>query len=472
MRGATSVGVGFERTQRPTPPRRVSFSPFDPNTPHLRFAVVSILVLWLIVLTALNFLPKHFISKSTLIVPGSSTSVNVALDKIGQASSAPVSAYNTVALSPKVVYKEMVQSDEVRADAARDLGLSLAQFGMPRIKLIDETSLIHIEMRSRDGLSAHKQNVALINALQRRLDKLRADELSLRAGAVQDNLKFYEDALSAARRKIADLQSATGLQSNAQFNEVSMALIRRTQRMNELRGELDRLETEQSVLVARVGVAPQTAALSLKLTADPTVTKWLQEYAEAAVPLRAERLRLGSENPIILQMQRRLDSVTQALHALTQRNGLVDLQVIELLVQLTNSSHQADLFKRLVANESALEGRRAETRTTEREVANLAEEHARLGKAASELEDLKKTQLVAEAIFTTAMTRIHTSKSDIFGSYPLIQTLAAPSLTHTPGGAQGLYGIAGGVLGTLLLALAWFLAWLRTGSGQKTLKNA
>jgi hypothetical protein len=85
---------------------------------------------------------------------------------------------------------------------------------------------------------------------------------------------------------------------------------------------------------------------------------------------------------------------------------------------------------------------------------------------------LKKAQLVAEAVFTTAMTRINSSKSDIFGSYPLVQTLAAPSLTYTPGGTQGLYGIAGGVLGTLLLALAWFLAWLRTGSGQKTWKSA
>jgi hypothetical protein len=73
---------------------------------------------------------------------------------------------------------------------------------------------------------------------------------------------------------------------------------------------------------------------------------------------------------------------------------------------------------------------------------------------------------------TTAIARIATSRSDIFGSYPLIQILSSPSRSDTPGGAQGLYTVAGGVLGTLLLALAWFLAWLRTGSAQRTLRNA
>jgi hypothetical protein len=349
----------------------MSFSPFDPNTPHLRFAVVSILVLWLIVLTGLNFMPKHFSSKATLIVPGSSTAVSVALDKIGQASSSQVSAYNTMALSPKVIYKEMVLSDEVRADAAQALGVPFAQFALPRIKLVDETALINIEMRARDGETAHKQNVALINALQRRLDKLRADELALRSGAIQDNLKFYEDTLSAARQKIAALQASTGLQTGAQFNELSMALSRRTQRLNEVRADLERMEKEQSVLISRVGVAPETAAVALKLVADPTLAKWLMEFADANAPLKAESLRLGPANPIILQMQRRVDSITRELHAATERNGLTDPRTLDLLVLLTNNSHQAELFKRLVANEAALEGRRAETEITVREVAAL-----------------------------------------------------------------------------------------------------
>lgn len=150
-------GIGFARQRAK---RRISFSPFDPKTPHLRFAVVSIILLWLLVFSVLSLLPKQFASKSTLIVPGATQSVSVSLDRIGQSTTSPAQAYNTVALSPKVIYKEMLLSDEVRQAAARTLGLTLGEFGAPRIKLVDETALINIELRGRDADSVYRRHVA------------------------------------------------------------------------------------------------------------------------------------------------------------------------------------------------------------------------------------------------------------------------------------------------------------------------
>ncbi len=462
-----NVGVAWLRRRR-----WLSFSPFDPNTPHLRWAVVSILVLWLAVLSGLHFVPKQFVSKSTLIVPGASTSVNVSLDKIGQASSSPVSAYNTGALSPKVIYKEMITSDDVRADAARALGIPMSRMASPRIKLVDETALINIEMRGRDPDTASRQNQALIEALQRRLDRLRADELERRQSTVKDNLSIYEVTVGQARDKILDLQRSSGLQSATQFNEISTALVRRTQRLGELTAERDRLVSEQDTLSRRLGVSTEVAALGLRIVADPLTAKIIFDLAEVRAKYDAERRRLGEANPALIQLKRQVEAVESELKRVIRDLGPANAPHVDMLVMLTNNTHQADMFKRLVANESGLEGRRAEVATTAREVADLEREHSRLGQVAAELEDLKKTQLVAEAVLTTAIARIATSRSDIFGSYPLIQILSSPSRSDAPGGAQGLYTVAGGVLGTLLLALAWFLAWLRTGSAQRTLRNA
>lgn len=452
--------------------RRLSFSPFDPNTPHLRFAVVSVLVLWLIVLSIISFLPKQYASKATLIIPGATTSVNVSLDRIGQASSTPASAYNTVALSPKVVYKEMLMSDEVRAAAARAVNLQLSEFGAPRIKLVDETALINIEFRGRNPSEVHRRHVALIGALQQRLGRLRADELETRTAAVRENMKFYETNLAEARAKISLLQATSGLQTEQQFNEVALTMIRRSQRLAELKADLQRLETEHAMLSQRVGVDATTAAVALKMVADPTLGKWINEYAEALAGYQTDAKRLGVENPFLMQSRRRTETLREALEVATSRFGISDPKMLNLLMRVTTTSQQADLMKQLVAIEGALSGRRAEVAATMVDVAALEQQHTRFGRAAAELEDLKKSQLVAEAVFSTAMARINTTKSDIYGSYPLVQTLAAPSLPDEPAGTQGLYGIAGGVLGTLLLALGWFLAWLRTGSGQKTLKSA
>jgi uncharacterized protein involved in exopolysaccharide biosynthesis len=462
-----NAGVAWLRRRR-----WLSFSPFDPNTPHLRWAVVCILVLWLAVLTGLHFIPKQYVSKSTLIVPGASTSVNVSLDKIGQASSSPVSAYNTGALSPKVIYKEMITSEDVRSEAARALGIPMSRMGSPRIKLVDETALINIEMRGRDGEMAHRQNQALIEALQRRLDRLRADELERRQSTVKENLSVYEVTVSQARDKILNLQHTSGLQSSTQFNEISTALVRRTQRLGELTAELERMSREQDVLAQRLGMTAKTAALGLRITADPSNGKVLSDFADARAKYDIERRRLGPSNPVLIQLQQAFDVASGELRRVAQASGLLDPAHVDMVLMLANNTHQVDMFKRLVGNESVLEGRRAEVATTAREVADLEREHMRLGRVAAELEDLKKTQLVAEAVLTTAIARIATSRSDIFGSYPLVQVLSSPSRSDTPGGAQGLYTVAGGVLGTLLLALAWFLAWLRTGSVQRTLRNA
>lgn len=470
---SASLALGAAAPARSVPARRrTSFSPFDPETPHLRFAVVSILVLWLFVLTAIQVLPRHYVSKATLIIPGATTAVNVALDKIGQASSAPVSAYNTGHISPKVIYKEMAQSDDVRAEAARALGISPREFGAPRIKLVDETPLVHIEMRHGDPETAWQQAQALIAALQARLDRLRNDELSRRTATVLRNLDEYEHSLLQARAKVAALQAASGLQSLAQFNEFSASLVQRGRRLAELESELARLEREQSTLAQRLGVEPALAAVALATMADPTLAKAISDYADATAALGAELRRLGPENPQLLLLQKRQASAAALLDTATARRGVSDPAMREILVLLTNSSHQAELYKRLVANEAMLDGRRVEFVTTTRELRLLEAEHARLGRAAAEFEDLKKQLTVAEAVYATAKARIETTKSDVYGSYPLLQTLASPSRPTSPGGAQGLLALAGGVLGTLLLALAWFLAWLRTASPLRLSRSA
>jgi uncharacterized protein involved in exopolysaccharide biosynthesis len=453
-------------------PRKFSFSPFDPNTPHLRFAVVSILVLWLIVLSAISFLPRQYASRSTLIIPGATPAVSVSLDRIGQTSSAPSQAYNTVALSPKVIYKEMLLSDEVRQAAAYALGMSLSEFGAPRIKLIDETALINIEFRGREPEEVYRRLVALVAALQKRLERLRSDELDQRSAAVKQNLKFYEDNLADARQKISALQSRTGLHNEIQFNELGATLVRRNQRFAEMRGDLERIERERATIAARVGVDAETAAIALKMVADPTLVRWLTEYADAQTAWQAEARRLGSENPFLLQFRRKADVLRESLADASRRFGVTDPKMIEVLMLVTTMSQQADLMKQLVVLDGLVTGKRAEVEQTGKDLAVLDADQKRFAVAAAELEDLKKSQLVAEAVFSTAMARINTTRSDIYGSYPLVQTLAAPSLPNAAIGSQGLYGIAGGILGTLLLALGWFLAWLRTGSGPKTLKSA
>ena len=83
----------------------------------------------------------------------------------------------------------------------------------------------------------------------------------------------------------------------------------------------------------------------------------------------------------------------------------------------------------------------------------------------------KPDHLVAEAVFTSAMARLNTSKSDIFSSYPLLQTLSSPSLPTRLNTNGPTLALAGGLAGTLLISFGWFLAWLRHGYVRRRLTS-
>ena len=77
------------------------------------------------------------------------------------------------------------------------------------------------------------------------------------------------------------------------------------------------------------------------------------------------------------------------------------------------------------------------------------------------IEDLKKDHLLAEAVYSSALARVDTSKSDIYGAYPILQVLAQPNLPAGHEQPRRLYAFVAGVIGTLFSMFTWGLAWLQ-----------
>ena len=151
-------------------------------------AAITAAVFWLSATIYLVVTPKVFVSRFTLIVPGAGASTTMQLDSIGQSTSSVNSPYNSVSLNPKVVYKEIANSDLVRSRASQSLGLDFADIGRPRVKLIDETSLMMFEMSGATPEDAKQKSQALLKAFDEQLDILRKDELAKRSEAVTKNL--------------------------------------------------------------------------------------------------------------------------------------------------------------------------------------------------------------------------------------------------------------------------------------------
>lgn len=434
----------------------------------VRFAVAAV---WLLAISYYVFMPATYVSKWTLIVPVSNSGTSIALDSIGQTTTTPGQHFGSLTLSPKVIYREIAGSEKVREAAAGSLGLSPGAFGRPRVKLVDETSLLLFQMKGRTPEDAQRKALALMSAFEAQLDNLRKDEGEKRALALRDNLKQYQSNLDAARERVVAFQRKSGLRSLTQFNEMVSAAEGMRRKIAENRAELERLETNQSMLVARIGLRPNEAAAGLRLSADPAFAKLAAAYAEANGTIHEYQLLYGPNHPALTTAQAKIRGAINEITRIAKAASVDPSVDLRSLVLLITTSQQAELLRTIVHNESQIEGRRKEIGAVDKEVARAEADISRLSVDAAKLENLKKDYLVAEAVFTSAVARLDTNKSDLYSSYPMVQMMAAPDLPTERSQPQLIIAIAAGIIGSLLVLLAGAATWVRRNFGRKLLKS-
>ena len=463
MVGTADISPDQASTLEQPQPTRLRRRRANQAWPYIRGAALSVTCVWVFVITYLAFTPRNYVSRWTLNLPGAASNVSLSLESIGQSSSTPNSPFSSSALSPKVVYKEIAEGERVRSAAARSLGLELAQFGKPRVKLIDETALMMFEMTATSAAEAKRRSDALMSAFNAELDSLRNDELEKRAGAVRKNLSDYQAQVRLARDNSIRAQTETGLVSTNQFAEMVSSLTALRRRLLELTSDVDKLSNEQGRLIERLGVDATAAGQALKLAADPALLKALGEYNDVAAAFSTDSERYGPRHPQFLATASRHEAararvINQIDRLVPNAGATVNL---DTLVTIVNGSPRADLYLTLVRNDATLEGKRRELASITADKAHLEADVARLSSAAARLEDLKKDQLVADAVLSTAMARLDSSKSDIYGSYPIVQVVAPPDIANAAAQPRPLYAALGGASGTLFACLAWMLAWLQ-----------
>lgn len=436
-----------------------------------RWVLPSIVLIWCLAAAYYNLTPASYVSKWTLILPVSNGSSTVSLESIGQTSTTPGQTFGSLTLSPKVIYREIADSEQVRRAAASAMGVDAGDFGRARVRLIDETALMLFQMSGRSPEEAQRKARSLLASFEQQLDTLRRDEADRRAQTVRDSLKLHQASLDVARERIIAFQRATGMLSINQFNEAvsSAELMRR--KLTEGRSDLQKQAFQQAVLIDRVGIAPSAAAAGLKLASDPSFAKLAASYADANTTGREHDRVLGPNHPAVAMTQLKMQGALAEIEKIARLGNVDPALDLKRLVLFMNNSHQADLLHSIVTNESTLEGRRQEIAALEQEMARLEPDVARMSRDAARLEYLKKDHLVAEAVFTSAAARLDINRTDLYSSYPLVQILAQPDLPFERSQPQLLLAIVAAFTGTLFILLAWGAAWVRKAFGQKRPKN-
>lgn len=430
--------------------------------------------IWSLTLFYLKMAHPTYTSEWSLILPGSAPGVSIDLPNIGQASSSSNSPFGGPSLDPRANYEYIATSKTVLTKAAATLNMTIEQFGEPRIKLLDNTSIIQFQMKGKSPAEAQQKSRALDQAITHQIQLLRIEELARRDEGIQSTLRAAKIKLQQAQQRLSDYKVASGLSFSGQVDNLSTNLEQLRRQRSEILAQQRQTVTRLQELTNSLRISPQQAADAFILQADQLFQQNLKDYSESSAALTVFMSKWGLNHPEVIKERARQQAAQAALlqrgSALLGRQlGQPALENLQLNMNDAGSG-RASLFHDLIAVQAEAQGLTSGVYTLEQQVTQLESRLNGLAQRQSVLENLQRDEQTAEAVFASTLAKIDLGKSDIFTAYPLMQKVDEPSLPEEPSSPSTPLILAGAILGTCFSNAGLILLWWRTG--RRTIASA
>lgn len=439
---------------------------------YLLTVLPGLAVIWALSIGYILLAPENYSSKFTLILPGSGAGGSINVESIGQAQSTSASAFSSSTLSPTENYKRLLMADVTLRKAARLIAADENSFPAPTIRLTDQTNLIEVEIDGASAAEANKRAVALHKAFLQQLELLRIDEAKSREVSDMRHLEDLEVKVGDAQRKLIAFQAENGLVSLEQFNNRIASIDALREKERETRTTLIESEAKASQYSDVLGVGSENGNNALRLKSDPVFQRLADYYAQLEAKAEEKSATLGPAHAEMAQASEERSVVRGAMIDRARELTGLGEKAIMREVDISLSDGRSNLVENMIVSGVNRTGTAAaldEIRD------DLSRERGRAGglvAQASVLADLTRDHRVAEAVFSSALARLDTNKQDPFVSYPLVQTLEAPSIPRAPSSPSVLIAIVTAFAASLFLVIGFGLIWLRQSIIQKIFPNA
>lgn len=442
---------------------------------HLSPLLITAIIAYLLVFTSVfSYLkqPKTYVSKFSLVLPGTGSSSNVVLDEVGQVSQSSTSAFGSSAYNPRSNYKQILQSDAVKDLAAASLGLTVEELAKPKIELIEQTSIINVESKAGGAEQANQQAWAIYEAFESELDRLRLDEAARHDKSIERMLDQHLQRLDDTRKAIVDFQQRSLLVTQSQVDRMVEVLAK-------VRDELtfsmsDKKSQNQFVrqLSMNLGVSPALAGHALTLQSDSEFRGYLTELDQTAAQVSRYASQWGKHHPKVVVERQRYEVVLANLKL--RSTEVVGLHSAEILhgMDLSASDRLSELFAKLLDASAQVQGLQAKIDELGLAEFKLDDQLRVYARESAELERLEREHQRAEAVYSAAAARLEAGKTDVFGSYPVVQLLAMPGTPSSHSSPDRLAAIGIGIFGFVMITLAVIVIWQRDRLVKVLLKKS
>ncbi|WP_072016356.1 GumC family protein [Neosynechococcus sphagnicola] len=433
---------------------------------YLLLGLVINTVIWSLALIYLRVARPSYVSEWALILPGAGQGVNVSFPNIGQASSSTTSPFGSYsAADPRANYRYIAGSEEVLAAAAASLKMTPEAFDQPRIKLLDNTTIMQFQIKGHTPAEAQKKSYALYDALIQRLNALRVQEVIDRDLGTQASLHAAQAKLKVAQQRLSQFKVSSGLSSSDQVGNLSTNIEQLRRLRVELVAQKQQTEDRLRQLSTTLGLTPQQAAAAFILKSDERFQLSLKDYSTASATLAVLLSKWGPNHPQVVKERAKQQSAQQALlgrsrtllgYPLSQK-ALDDLQLNTTDV----GSAQESLFRDLVTLRADQRGLAAQVASLDQQIAQLEAQFRSLSAKEFVMDNLKRDVQISETVFASTLAQLDLGKSDIFAAYPLVQLLAVPSLPTEPASPKTLFVLVGAGFSSVLVTGGLVSLWWR-----------
>ncbi|PKH03014.1 hypothetical protein CXF72_08725 [Psychromonas sp. MB-3u-54] len=430
------------------------------KSPYLIFTLGGYLLITLMVLLYLGKAPVYK-SELELVLPGTGTSSSVSIDNVGQVVSTTSAPFSGGGYNPRVNYKEMLLSRGVLALAREKMFLSALSYGLPKVNLTAQTSILAVSIIGISAKQANAKAWALYQSLQEELNRLRADEIRRRDKSTQGVLDDYRVKLNEARANILQFQEDSFLVSQDQFVLLVTSLQSIKEKQLYLKAQAANLGDYSYGLSENLGVSSNLAGKALLLQSDVEFRALLNELDTSTSQLLEYQSRWGIGHPKVIAEQQRYDGARQAL--LRRSNELAGPHAANFFAHsdLKINPKRAEMFAALIEAKARQQGIQAEINDLQRSELQLSDQLKIFARESAVLDQLQRRFDLAEAIFTSAAARLEAGKADVFASYPVLQLLTEPSLPTKENSPIPELGVAAGIVGFIFLTSGVTVLWNR-----------
>ncbi|MDX2098796.1 MAG: hypothetical protein SFW36_13555 [Leptolyngbyaceae cyanobacterium bins.59] len=431
-----------------------------------RYGLVSLLANSLIWGSALFYLKNTkpiYTSQWALVLPVSTSGVSVNLPEIGQASSSSASGGASATSDPRANYQYIFSSEAVLANAAKRAKLPRQQFSKPRIKLLDNTTLMQLEVTGRTPEEAQKKSYALYDAILSRIDELRKEQIGQRDKPTCATLTSVQKKLEDAQQSLSTYKLSSGLSFPEQLSNLSVNIEQLRRSRAELVAQEQQVRKQFWQLSQDLRLSPQQATDAFVLKADQVYQQNLKDYSEATVILDVLLPKYGPNHP---QVVKETNRQTAAELALLQRSQSllgrsIDPQTLDQLNLNLTGSGRENLLQGVISAHAEYQGLSAQVQALNWELGKMEAQLEELARRQSVMENLKRDEQIAEAVFASTIAKLDLGQGDIFAAYPMLQMAVQPNLPDKPTSPKKGLILTGAFLGSIFSSTGLAILWIR-----------